>query len=142
MGNSLSSWFKSLFGGVKMRVLLLGLDAAGKTSCVILAAITLFNCIQSVRLFVCSSMDSIAIGGTIIYFSDANLTSSPRASAILQALKLGHATPTTPTIGFNVETVRFQSLELNIWVRARASPRSLSCFLHRNIKVLSRKCAL
>ncbi len=34
----------------------------------------------------------------------------------MQALKLGHATQTTPTIGFNVDTVKYKDLELNIWV--------------------------
>jgi len=61
----LSRAFKKLFGKTQMRVLLLGLDAAGKT--------------------------------TILY----NLIGKPAA--------------TVPTIGFNVETVRFDPLEFIVW---------------------------
>jgi len=53
-------------GQNRMRVLLLGLDSAGKTT-------------------------------------------------ILYSLKCGEPVKTVPTIGFNIETVQYQGLELNIW---------------------------
>ena len=64
MGNML----KKIFGSKEMRILMLGLDAAGKTT-------------------------------------------------ILYRLKLGSSVTTTPTVGFNVETVSYKNVKFNVWVR-------------------------
>eukprot|EP00128_Syssomonas_multiformis_P017883 Colp12_sorted_trinity150504_noHs@25622 len=62
MGNVL----KKLFGNKEMRILMLGLDAAGKTT-------------------------------------------------ILYKLKIGNPVTTIPTVGFNVETVTYKNVKLNVW---------------------------
>lgn len=59
--------FSKLFGNKELRLLMLGLDAAGKTT-------------------------------------------------ILYKLKLGQSVSTVPTVGFNVESVTFKNLKLNVWV--------------------------
>lgn len=59
--------FSKLFGNKEVRLLMLGLDAAGKTT-------------------------------------------------ILYKLKLGQSVSTVPTVGFNVETVTFKKMKLNVWV--------------------------
>ena len=66
MGNVFASLFKGLFGKKEMRILMVGLDAAGKTT-------------------------------------------------ILYKLKLNEVVTTIPTVGFSVETVSFQNLEMTIW---------------------------
>jgi small GTP-binding protein len=67
MGNLFSSLWDKLAGGKKdMRILMVGLDAAGKTT-------------------------------------------------ILYKLKLGEVVTTIPTIGFNVETVQYQNVNLTMW---------------------------
>ncbi|KAH3902253.1 ADP-ribosylation factor-like protein 1 [Saccharomycodes ludwigii] len=67
MGNYFSSIFDRLWGINKdVRILILGLDGAGKT--------------------------------TILYF-----------------LKIGEVFNTNPTIGFNVETLTYKNLKLNVW---------------------------
>jgi ADP-ribosylation factor protein 1 len=67
MGAFMSLYLGGLFGGsVEKRVLLVGLDAAGKTT-------------------------------------------------LLYKLNLGEAITTIPTIGFNVETVKYKQLDLTIW---------------------------
>ncbi len=38
-------------------------------------------------------------------------------TTILHQLRIGADVVTLPTMGFNVETIRFQKLTLNIWVR-------------------------
>lgn len=58
--------FKKIFGNKEMRILMLGLDAAGKTT-------------------------------------------------ILYKLKLGQSVQTTPTVGFNVETVTWRKIKFNVW---------------------------
>jgi ADP-ribosylation factor 6 len=58
--------FSKLFGDGEMRILMLGLDAAGKTT-------------------------------------------------ILYKLKLGQPVATIPTVGFNVETVRYKNVKLSVW---------------------------
>lgn len=60
--------FSKLFGNKELRLLMLGLDAAGKTT-------------------------------------------------ILYKLKLGQSVSTVPTVGFNVESVTFKNLKLNVWVK-------------------------
>jgi len=62
MGNML----KKIFGSKEMRILMLGLDAAGNTT-------------------------------------------------ILYRLKLGSSVTTTPTVGFNVETVSYKNVKFNVW---------------------------
>lgn len=67
MGNFFSSMFDRLWGANKeMRILILGLDGAGKTT-------------------------------------------------ILYRLQIGEVVTTKPTIGFNVETLIYRNLKLNVW---------------------------
>lgn len=40
-------------------------------------------------------------------------------SAILYKLKLGQSVTTIPTVGFNVETVKYKNVKFNIWVSPR-----------------------
>ena len=45
--------------------------------------------------------------------------------AILYKLKLGESIKTIPTIGFNVETITYRNVKLNIWVSMPALGSSL-----------------
>lgn len=66
MGNLISRLFGLITSKQDVRVLMLGLDNAGKTT-------------------------------------------------ILYNLRLGESVTTIPTIGFNVETIKYKNIELNIW---------------------------
>ena len=67
MGNIFSSIFDKLWGiNKELRILILGLDGAGKTT-------------------------------------------------ILYRLQIGEVVTTKPTIGFNVETLTYKNLKLNVW---------------------------
>lgn len=39
--------------------------------------------------------------------------------AILYRLKLNNAVTTIPTVGFNVETVSYDNIRFNVWVRCK-----------------------
>ncbi|CCF60254.1 hypothetical protein KAFR_0J01900 [Kazachstania africana CBS 2517] len=66
MGNSISRRLSKLFGSREMKILMLGLDNAGKTT-------------------------------------------------ILYKLKLNKIKTSTPTVGFNVETVTYKNIKFNMW---------------------------
>lgn len=66
MGNSISKTLGKLFGSREMKILMLGLDNAGKTT-------------------------------------------------ILYKLKLNRIKTSTPTVGFNVETVSYKNVKFNMW---------------------------
>ena len=66
MGSIFSKLFDRLYSKIEMRIILLGLDAAGKTT-------------------------------------------------ILYKLKLGEILPTVPTIGFNVETIKYKNINFTMW---------------------------
>ena len=66
MGLIFSSIFRHLFGAKEVRILILGLDNAGKTT-------------------------------------------------ILYRLKVDQVISTTPTIGFNVETVQYKNIQFQVW---------------------------
>ncbi len=66
MGSYFSNLFSGLFKQREARILMLGLDAAGKTT-------------------------------------------------ILMKLKLGEVIQSIPTIGFNVEAVKFKNITFNVW---------------------------
>ena len=70
MGLTISSIFKTLGGAKEYRVVMIGLDAAGKTT-------------------------------------------------ILYKLNLGETITTIPTIGFNVETVKYKNVDFTVWCASR-----------------------
>ena len=84
MGLTFSSIFNQLFGKKDMRILMVGLDAAGKTL---------------------TSMAHISWVSIIILKLQGKTT-------ILYKLKLGEIVTTIPTIGFNVETVEYKNIRL------------------------------
>lgn len=47
-------------------------------------------------------------------------------TTILYHLRLGKAIASIPTVGFNVETIRYDRYKLNIWVRERRALRVLN----------------
>ncbi|XP_057300954.1 ADP-ribosylation factor 1-like 2 [Hydractinia symbiolongicarpus] len=67
MGNVIGNFFKRMFGKLECRILMVGLDAAGKT--------------------------------TILYYFKLS----------------GELVHTLPTIGFNVETVKYKNLTFTVW---------------------------
>ena len=77
-----------MFGNKEMRILMLGLDAAGKTS---------------------QSSPSLHVTLALILLC--------YCSAILYKLKLNQSVTTIPTVGFNVETVTYKNVKFNVWVR-------------------------
>ena len=66
MGNYLQRGFQKLFGGPDVRILMVGLDNAGKTT-------------------------------------------------ILYKFRLNETVSTVPTIGFNVETVKYKNISFTVW---------------------------
>ncbi|CAI2176895.1 18730_t:CDS:2 [Funneliformis geosporum] len=89
MGGSLSKALAKIFGNKEMRILMLGLDAAGKTSILFIGSMTLESVLAQFFL-----MFSI----TILY-----------------KLKLNQSVTTIPTVGFNVETVTYKNVKFNVW---------------------------
>lgn len=86
-----------IFGSREMRLLMLGLDAAGKTS----TCPSLTSPLPVSRKRPCLCM-----------CSPANLLS---LIAILYKLKLNQDVTTIPTVGFNVETVTYKNVKFNVW---------------------------
>lgn len=88
MGKLLSK----IFGNKEMRILMLGLDAAGKTS-MSLIHIKIYCPLRLTNYFIsfCPFL------------------------AILYKLKLGQSVTTIPTVGFNVETVTYKNVKFNVW---------------------------
>lgn len=87
MGQKVSKMLERIFGSKEMRLLMLGLDAAGKTST---------NSNPTIRTTPCSSR-------------------ADRMIAILYNLKLEQDVTTIPTVGFNVETVTYKNTKFNVW---------------------------
>lgn len=97
-----------MFGKKEMRILMLGLDAAGKTSQF------------SVHYF---------FPGWLIYLIETRFI---LFAAILYKLKLNQSVTTIPTVGFNVETVTYRNIKFNVWVRrCLLFPSLLSIWLMR-----------
>lgn len=89
MGGQVSKIMGKIFGSKEMRLLMLGLDAAGKTST------------TSPYLFPRKPRRTPS-------------TDSPLL-AILYKLKLNQDVTTIPTVGFNVETVTYKNVKFNVW---------------------------
>lgn len=88
MGANVSKALSKIFGSKEMRILMLGLDAAGKTS----------KCYRHTHMI-------------YIFF----LMHPTLWIAILYKLKLNQSVTTIPTVGFNVESVTYKNVKFNVW---------------------------
>src|SRR5262245_58476751 len=107
MGNS---FFKKLFGNTEMRILMLGLDAAGKTCEYFMEMERERECGGGVS-FGGSKRERNDLVFAFVLLSSNPILISPRSllffpsfffgSAILYKLKLGQSVTTIPSVGFN-----------------------------------------
>src|SRR5271156_2167995 len=111
MGGQISKMMGKIFGSKEMRLLMLGLDAAGKTSELLPTGATRGQCDG---MEPCSTSASMAgsISPSLCLWTTANNTLLP---AILYKLKLNQDVTTIPTVGFNVETVTYKNVKFNVW---------------------------
>ncbi|KAK4986673.1 hypothetical protein LTR66_007810, partial [Elasticomyces elasticus] len=95
MGGTISKMMSKIFGSKEMRLLMLGLDAAGKTS--------------THRPFIPVHTSMLQSRTYRRLLSDGTLTCVFFLAAILYKLKLDQDVTTIPTVGFNVETVTYKN---------------------------------
>ena len=95
MGLNISKLFARLLSKQEMRILMVGLDAAGKTT--ILYKLKLGEIVT-----------------TILTIDQVGLDAAGKTT-ILYKLKLGEIVTTIPTIGFNVETVEYKNISFTVW---------------------------
>ena len=110
MGNFFSNIFANLFGQKELRILILGLDGAGKLFNFIIfyiryvaASFFYFSCLYFPLEFCLYQVE--------IY----DLKNRSGKTTILYRLQVGEVVTTIPTIGFNVETVTYKNLKFQVW---------------------------
>lgn len=109
MGNIL----KKLFSNKEMRILMLGLDSAGKTSMD-------RTFLLAMKSLIIASLIGVSFAVHVLSFEPEAMPAvllSSNMTAILFKLKLGQSVTTIPTVGFNVETVSYKNVKFNVWVR-------------------------
>lgn len=97
MGNVFANLFKGLFGKKEMRILMVGLDAAGKTTILYKLKLgEIVTTIPTIGTFI--FITTVCSNYFLHYFTYINLSS------------LLHY------IGFNVETVEYKNISFTVWV--------------------------
>jgi len=101
-----------IFGSKEMRLLMLGLDAAGKTSELLLTGRLHGSVVEwSHARYLRASPAQFR--PSLCSWTSAN--TNPPLPAILYKLKLNQDVTTIPTVGFNVETVTYKNVKFNVW---------------------------
>jgi ADP-ribosylation factor protein 1 len=104
MGMSISKMLERLWGKKEMRILMVGLDAAGKTT--ILYKLKLGEIVTTIP----------TIGkDPPLLLSDANHPFPPERVALLRTPFYRPTTVLTSLVGFNVETVEYRNISFTVW---------------------------
>eukprot|EP00518_Triparma_eleuthera_P006726 CAMPEP_0182487554 /NCGR_PEP_ID=MMETSP1319-20130603/47963_1 /TAXON_ID=172717 /ORGANISM="Bolidomonas pacifica, Strain RCC208" /LENGTH=237 /DNA_ID=CAMNT_0024689679 /DNA_START=465 /DNA_END=1179 /DNA_ORIENTATION=- len=120
MGLALSRVWERMFGKKEMRILMVGLDAAGKTT--ILYKLKLGEVVttppntytQNTMGLALSRVWERMFGKKEMRILMVGLDAAGKTT-ILYKLKLGEVVTTIPTIGFNVETVEYKNISFTVW---------------------------
>jgi hypothetical protein len=99
MGANVSKALGKIFGNKEMRILMLGLDAAGKTS-----KLGRFFFVLSQKFDIRCPCSNALRRDSLYHFR----------LAILYKLKLNQSVTTIPTVGFNVESVTYKNVKFNV----------------------------
>jgi len=113
MGVFFSSIFSSLFGRKEVRVLILGLDNAGKTTILCASA----GRVAAHRRAAASQRAARLAATTTPPLPALTTTCLPLAPRARRAdrLQVDEPVTTVPTIGFNVETLRYKNIKFQVW---------------------------
>ena len=107
MGGSFSKMMNKLFANREMRILMLGLDAAGKTS----------NNPTPPQFVFLLSCCGCGADDRCSYIVQAEVESAVYPSRRIPRVRRRDRVTTIPTVGFNVETVTYKNVRFNVWVR-------------------------
>lgn len=111
----------------EMRILMVGLDAAGARACFVGGRRRRALFFSALAARACRGARALAARGTTPLLRAARASSRPGCffsltpprgvgkTTILYKLKLGEVVTTIPTIGFNVETVTYKNITFTVW---------------------------
>ena len=109
MGNFFSNIFANLFGQKELRILILGLDGAGK-----FFDFRYYTGYVATNFF-CISCIYFPLEFCLCQVEIYDLKNRSGKTTILYRLQVGEVVTTIPTIGFNVETVTYKNLKFQVW---------------------------
>lgn len=133
LAGGLLSYFRNLLGSREMRILILGLDGAGKTTILYRCALTVFS-VTGCRSCLCDVLQLVVsillwilcfmyyvimlialLNSPFIYYEIFNCGENNPLTDYLFRLQVGEVVTTIPTIGFNVEQVIYKNLKFQVW---------------------------
>lgn len=110
MGGTLSNLFKNLFGKKEMRILMVGLDAAGKTTILYKLKLgEIVTTIPTIGKFCLPVLQNVLCDMMLKYTNKEMHCSESLAFFQLKSF------PSMSRTGFNVETVEYKNISFTVW---------------------------